>query len=84
MVERSLILKTTTMKTLGIILIVIGIAMIIIREINFTTEKKVADLGPIELNKKEQKQVAWPTYAGIGVAVIGAVVLVAASRKTAT
>ena len=41
------------MKTLGIILIVLGIAMIIIREINFTTEKEVADLGPIELNKKE-------------------------------
>lgn len=70
------------MKTLGIILIVIGIAMIIIREINFTTEKEVADLGPIELNKKEQKRVAWPTYAGIAVAVCGVVVLIAASRKT--
>lgn len=72
------------MKTLGIILIVIGIAMIIIREVNFTTEKEVADLGPIELNKKEQKTVAWPLYAGIGVAVCGVVVLLAASRKTSS
>jgi uncharacterized membrane protein YidH (DUF202 family) len=71
------------MKTLGIILIVIGIAMIIIRELNFTTEKEVADLGPIEINKKEQKRVAWPLYAGIGVAVCGVVVLLAA-RKTAS
>ncbi|WP_207512473.1 hypothetical protein [Longitalea luteola] len=69
------------MKVLGIILIVLGIAMIIIRQVNVTTEKEVADLGPIELNKKEKKQVAWPTYAGIGVAAIGAVVLMAASRK---
>ena len=71
------------MKVLGIILIVIGIAMIIIRQVNFTTEKKVADLGPIELNKKEHKSVAWPTYAGIGIAVCGIVVLVAGGRKTA-
>lgn len=70
------------MKVLGIILIVIGIAMIIIRQVNFTTEKEVADLGPIELNKKEKHSVAWPTYAGIGIAVCGVVVLVAAARKT--
>lgn len=70
------------MKTLGIILIVIGIAMIVIREINFTTEKKVADLGPIELNKKEQKTVAWPLYGGIAVAVIGVVVLLAGRKTT--
>ena len=84
MAVRSLILKSTKMKTLGIILIVLGIAMIIIREINFTTEKKVADLGPIELNKKEKKHVDWPVYAGIGVAACGVVVLIAASRKTAS
>jgi drug/metabolite transporter (DMT)-like permease len=71
------------MKILGIILIVIGIAMIVIRQVSFTTEKKVADLGPIELNKKEQKNVAWPTYAGIAIAVCGIVVLVAGGRKTA-
>ena len=70
------------MKALGIILIIVGIAMLIFKQVNFTTEKEVADLGPIELNKKEQKKVAWPTYAGIGVAAIGAIVLVAASRKT--
>jgi hypothetical protein len=71
------------MKALGIVLIVIGIAMIIIREVKFTTEKEVVDLGPIELNKKEQQKVAWPTYAGIGVAACGVVILVAATRKTA-
>ena len=71
------------MKTLGILLIVIGIAMIIIREVNFTTEKKVVDLGPIELNKKEKKTIAWPTYAGIGIAICGVGVLIAGTgRKT--
>jgi hypothetical protein len=69
------------MKILGIALIVIGIAMIIFREVRFTKTEEVADLGPIELNKKEKKTVAWPTYAGITVALVGAIVLVAAGKK---
>jgi drug/metabolite transporter (DMT)-like permease len=69
------------MKTLGIILIILGIVMIVFREVRFTREKEVADLGPIELNKKEQKRVSWPTYAGIAIAVCGVVVLLASGRK---
>ena len=70
------------MKLIGILLIVVGILLIVLKEVNFTTEKEVADLGPIELNKKEKHTVAWPLYAGIGVAAIGAIVLIAGSRKT--
>jgi hypothetical protein len=69
------------MKVVGIILIVIGIAMVLIRGINFTTEEEVVDLGPVEINKKEKKAVSWPTYAGIAIAVTGAVILVTSSRK---
>jgi uncharacterized membrane protein YidH (DUF202 family) len=72
------------MKTLGVVLIIIGIVMIIFREVRFTKTEEVADLGPIELNKKEQKRIAWPTYAGIAIAVCGVVVLVAAGKKNAT
>jgi drug/metabolite transporter (DMT)-like permease len=70
------------MKLIGILLIVIGILMIVLREVNFTTKKEVADLGPIELNKKEKHSVGWPMYAGIGVAACGVVVLIAGGRKT--
>ena len=72
------------MKALGIILIVVGIAMILLKGVNFTTEKEVVDLGPLEVNKKEKKSVNWPTYAGIAVAVCGAVILVTSSRKTSS
>ena len=71
------------MKVFGIILIVLGIVMIVFREVTFTREKEVADLGPIELNKKEKKTVGWPVYAGIAVAVCGVVVLIASSGKKA-
>lgn len=69
------------MKTFGIILIVAGIAMILIRGFSVTTEKKVVDLGPIEINKKENKWIGWPTYAGALIAVAGVVMVVADKKK---
>ncbi|GAO42434.1 hypothetical protein [Flavihumibacter petaseus] len=69
------------MKTLGIILIVAGIAMLLFRGINFTTEKKVVDLGPVEINKKEKKSVNWPLYAGAIVTIAGVAITIGASRK---
>jgi hypothetical protein len=76
------VIKTDTrMKALGLILIVVGIAMIIIRGVSVPTEKKVVDIGPVEINKKENKWVGWPTYAGGIVAVVGVVLVVGAGRK---
>lgn len=69
------------MKTFGIILIVVGIAMILIRGFSVTTEKEVVDLGPLEVDKKENKWVGWPTYAGGIVALIGVVMVVADKKK---
>ena len=68
------------MKTFGMILIVLGIAMIVVRGFSVQTEKKVVDLGPVEVNKKENRWVGWPTYAGGVVAIVG-VVLVLNGRK---
>ena len=70
------------MKTLGIILIAIGIIMLVIRGISYTSEEKVADIGPLEINKKDKKTVGWPMYAG-GVAVVAGIVLVLADRRKA-
>jgi drug/metabolite transporter (DMT)-like permease len=69
------------MKTLGIILIIAGIAMIIVRGFSVQTEKKVVDAGPIQINRKENKWIGWPTYAGAVVALIG-VVVVATGKKS--
>lgn len=68
------------MKTLGIILIVAGIVMILIRGFNVPVKKNVVDVGPIEINKTENKWIGWPTYAGGLLAIIG-VVLVVTDRK---
>ena len=68
------------MKTFGIILIVAGIAMILIRGFSVPVKKNVVDIGPVEINKTENKWIGWPTYAGGVLAVIG-LVLVVSDRK---
>jgi drug/metabolite transporter (DMT)-like permease len=68
------------MKTFGLILIVIGIVMIIIRGFNVPVKKNVVDIGPLEINRTENKWIGWPTYAGALLAVVG-VILVVSDRK---
>ena len=70
------------MKTLGIILLVVGIAMIIIRGVSVPTKQKVVDIGPVEINKTDNKYVGWPTYAGAIVAIGGLVMLVSARKSS--
>lgn len=70
------------MKTLGFILIIAGIAMIVIRGFSVQTEKKVVDIGSLEINKQENKWIGWPTYAGGIVAVIGFVLVLSGRKKT--
>lgn len=69
------------MKVLGIILIIAGIAMIVIRGFSVQTEKKVVDIGPLEINKKENRWIGWPTYAGGIVAIVGVVLMVSGKRR---
>ncbi len=68
------------MRILGIVLIIAGVLMLIFSNVSFTKEEKLIDIGPLEVNKKEKKTVAWPTYAG-AIAIIGGIALVALDRK---
>jgi drug/metabolite transporter (DMT)-like permease len=68
------------MKVLGIVLIVIGIVMLVFRGFSVQTEKKVVDVGPLEVNKKENKWFGWPVYAG-GLAIVAGVIIVVADNK---
>lgn len=71
------------MKVVGIVLIIAGILMFIFGKVSFTSEKKLVDVGPLEINKKENKTLAWPSYAAGLAVVAGVVVLVAAGKKQA-
>jgi uncharacterized membrane protein YidH (DUF202 family) len=69
------------MRTLGIVAIVVGILMIIFTSINFQTKKKVLDVGPVQVNKKENHRIGWPVYTGIAVCIVGVVILLADKKK---
>ena len=73
--------KKQHMKTFGIVLIVIGIIMMIVRGVSVPTEKRIVDAGPIKIDKTENKWIGWPTYAGAVLAVVGAV-LIFSDKKT--
>lgn len=68
------------MKSLGILLIVVGVIMLIFKGITFTQEKKVVDLGPVEINKKEKKRIDWPMYAGAAITAVGAFLVLGSKR----
>ncbi len=71
------------MRIVGIVLLIAGILMMVFSGINFQTTKKVVDLGPIQVDKKEDKHVGWPVYTG-AIAIIAGIVLVAVDSKKKT
>lgn len=69
------------MKTLGIILLVIGGIMTVFTGFNLVTKKKVVDIGPIEINSTEKTPIYWSPITGGILAAAGLVILVMAKRK---
>lgn len=67
--------KQKHMKQLGIIIIVLGLGLTIFTVVPFVTEKKVVDVGPLEVNKKSSHKGDWSPFLGIAVMAIGGVLL---------
>ena len=67
-------------KTLGIILIALGLFGLAWGGFTYTTREKVVDIGPIHATRDEKHNVPLPPIAG-AVALIGGVVLLVARRK---
>ncbi|WP_114937143.1 hypothetical protein [Mucilaginibacter endophyticus] len=67
-------------KTIGILLIVVGAAMLIWTGFTYTKKEKIIDAGPIQVSADREKTVNWPPYLG-GIFVIGGIVIIAVSKK---
>ena len=68
------------MRIIGIVLIVIGILMFAFTGFNYQTKKRVVDVGPIQIDKKENHNVGWPVYTG-GIAILAGIVVLATGKK---
>ena len=66
----------------GIILIVIGLIGFAWGGFGWTTQKKDAQLGPLEITHKESHGIAFPPIASGLCLVSGIVLMVVASRKS--
>jgi len=67
-------------KTLGIILIAIGLVGLAWGGFTYTTREKVVDIGPIHATREKTHNVPLPPIAG-AVSLIGGIVLLAAGRR---
>jgi hypothetical protein len=76
--ERRCEMKTYTLA--GIILIVIGIAVLAYQGVTYTTREKVVDIGPIQMTAEKTKTFPLPPIVG-GVALVGGIVLLVMGIK---
>jgi uncharacterized membrane protein YidH (DUF202 family) len=58
------------MKIVGVLLIILGVAALIYGGFTYSTTKKAVDMGPIQIDKKENHSVPLPPVLGV-VAILG-------------
>lgn len=66
----------------GIVLIIIGILGLVYQGIGYTKRKHVLDVGPIHATKDTHEKIPIPPVLG-GIALVGGIVLLAVSAKSA-
>ena len=70
----------TFRRILAVVLIVFGVFALAVGGINYTTDRKVIDLGPVQATAEERHRIPLSPIAGL-VAVGAGVVLLAGGRK---
>ena len=63
-----------SVKTIGVILIILGLVALAYQGISYTTREKVVDLGPIEASKETKRTIPLPPVVGI-VSIAGGIFL---------
>jgi uncharacterized membrane protein len=68
-------------RTLGMILVILGVVMLIWTGFTYTKKEKIVDAGPIQISADKEKSVNWPPYIG-GILLVGGIVVIVASKKS--
>jgi uncharacterized membrane protein YdcZ (DUF606 family) len=67
-------------KSVGIIMVVLGIIMVIYTGFNYVTTEKVVDIGPIKINQQKSHPISWSPIVGV-VLLVGGIVVIATNKK---
>jgi uncharacterized membrane protein YidH (DUF202 family) len=68
-------------RIIGIVLIIVGIAMVATGEFNFKSKEKILDTREVEINRTETKIITWPRFTGAIIGVAGIIILLLADKK---
>jgi uncharacterized membrane protein YidH (DUF202 family) len=68
------------MKSLGVVLIVLGVLALVYQGFTYTKRETIVDLGPIQASADREKSIPIPPIAGV-VAVVGGIALLVAGNK---
>ena len=69
-------------RTVGIVIIILGVIMLVWTGFTYTKKEKIVDAGPLEISADREKSVNWSPYVG-GILLLGGIVIVATSKKAA-
>ncbi len=70
------------MKTIGIVLVIIGVLALIYGGINYNKNRTVLEVGSMKVTATEHKSIPVPAIVGVVVLLGGAGLLVMGSRRT--
>lgn len=61
-------------KTIGLVILVIGLIMTLYTGFTYVTREKIVDIGNVEISADKDHTATWSPFIGIGIMVIGGVV----------
>ncbi|MBK7190285.1 MAG: DUF3185 domain-containing protein [bacterium] len=70
------------MKTLGIVLVIAGVIALVYGGFSYTRDRKVVDLGPLEITASENRSFPIPAVVGAAVLIGGVLLLVTGNRRS--
>ncbi len=68
-------------KTIGIIIMAVGLLMTLYTGFNYVTREKMVDIGDVHMSMDENHTTNWSPFIGIGIMVIGGVVFLSGKKK---
>jgi hypothetical protein len=69
------------LRVIGPLLLVLGLVGLAIGAFQYTRERKVLDVGPVEVHAEDRETVTIPPLLAGGVAVVGAILTVGAMKR---
>ncbi len=68
-------------RTIGIILVVVGIVMLVWTGFSFTKKETLVEIGSVEISADKEESVNWSPYIGGGVLAAGVILLLVGRKK---